>query len=186
MSDDFDWVGKEEEKKKEARSKEYFNIEEGSNRFVLLSNLAPLAQVFEGGKYRAAVEGDDSSKISTKGLGWVYQDGMVKLAKIPYVVVKQLRGLQQNPDWEWKLPFPHVLTLMAEGAGTKEVKYSLTPAPKEVEVPKDILDILAKKPTPAEMVEKEKNRGKGDTKEDTREAPIEYPSEDIDPADIPF
>lgn len=181
------WVDKQEEKRKEERSKEYFNIEEGANRFVLLSNLAPLAQVYEGGKYRPAKEGDDQSSISTKGVGWVYQEGMVKLAKIPYTVVKQIRALQQNPDWEWKLPFPHVMTLTAEGAGTKEVKYSLTPGPKEIEIPKDILDILAKKPTPAEMVD----RAKGiKSSEDTREAPAqEYPDaadEGIDPADIPF
>jgi len=41
----FDWVDKAEEKRDEERSKEYFKIVEGDNRFVLLSHCAPLVDV---------------------------------------------------------------------------------------------------------------------------------------------
>lgn len=180
MADSWDWVEKEETRKKEARSNDYFDIEEGANRFVLLSHFAPLAQVYEGGKYRAAVEGDDPSKISTKGVCWIYQDGHIKEAKMPYVVVKAVRALRDDPDWEFKFPFPHTLTLNAEGAGTKEVKYSLTASPKLAEIPADVLAELAKKPTPEARVE----RIKGGPKEEKKG--FEYPEEEINPEDIPF
>lgn len=181
MSDSMDWVDKQEEKRKEERSKEYFNIEEGANRFVLLSHCEPLAQVFDGKKYRIAEEGDKGASI--KGVCWVLQEGLIKSAKLPYTVVKQIRGLQQNPDWEFKVPFPHILTLNAEGAGTKEVKYSLTPSPKVYEIPADVLTALKDKPTPAELVEKIKGKASGAT---TDTKGIDYPTEDINPDDIPF
>lgn len=186
--DGFDWVDRQEEKRKEERSKEYFNIEEGKQQFVLLSHCAPYPQVYENGKYRPAVEGD--ANVTIRGICWVLQDGIIKSAKLPYTIVKAIRALQQDPEWDFKIPFLHTLTLNAEGAGTKEVKYSLTPSPKTVEISKEILAELAKKPKPEELVEKIKNKASGTssagTVEDTREAPVDYPSEDIDPADIPF
>lgn len=190
MTDSFDWVDEKEKEIKEERAKSYFDIKEGDNRFVLLSHCAPLAQVYEGGKYRPAQEGDKN--VSIKGVCWVYQEGLVKQAKLPYVVVKAIRALQQNPDWEFKIPFAHVLTLKAENAGSKEVKYSLTPSPKEVPIPQNILDELAKKSKPEDIVEKIKSGRPGSRNdEDTREAPpptggIEYPKDDINPDDIPF
>lgn len=187
MTDSFDWVDEKEKEIKEERAKSYFDIKEGDNRFVLLSHCAPLAQVYEGGKYRPATEGDKGASI--RGVCWVYQEGLVKQAKLPYTVVKYIRALQQNKDWEFRIPFPHVLTLNAVNAGSKEVKYSLTPSPKPIEIPAAILEELKKKKTPEEVVENMKSGKKGS--EDTREAPtsdggIEYPKDDINPDDIPF
>lgn len=183
--DSFDWVDKQEEKRKEERSKEYFDIVEGKQQFVLLSHCAPLAQVFEGGKYRAAVEGEHGSTI--RGICWVMQEGMIKQAKLPYTLVKIIRGIQQDPEWEFKIPFPHTFTLDTLNAKTKEVKYTLTPSPKKVVIPEEILLELRKKPKPEEIVERIK--GKAPTKTTTSEDTREYPtaeSEGIDPNDIPF
>lgn len=154
MADDWDWVDNEESRQKEERSKDYFNIEEGAQQFVLLTHCAPFPQVWDNAtkKYRPAVEGDKN--ISMRGVCWVLQDGNIKEAKLPYSIVKQIRSLSQNPDWEFKVPFPHTLTLTAEGAGTKEVKYSLTPSPKQIEISAEVLAELAKKPTPEERVER--------------------------------
>lgn len=182
--DGFDWVDKQEEKKKEERSKEYFNIVEGKQQFQLLSHCAPYPQVYENGKYRPAVEGD--TNVTIRGICWVLQDGIIKSAKLPYTIVKAIRALAEDKEWDFKIPFTHPLTLNAEGAGTKEVKYSLTPSPRTVAIPAEILTELAKKPKPEELVEKIKNKASGNTIEDTREAPIEYPSEEINPEDIPF
>lgn len=185
MADEWGWVDKQEEANKEERSKGYFSIEEGKQQFVLLSHCAPLAQVFDGKKYRPAEEGD--TNVSIKGLCWVLQEGLIKQAKFPYTLVKTIRGIQQDPEWEFKLPFPHTFTLEAIGAGTKEVKYTLTPSPKKVEIPTEILAELKKKPTPEEIVDRIKG-GKTTAKtgsEDNREAPP-YPTEDINPDDIPF
>lgn len=191
MADEWGWIDNQEKKRDEERSKEYFNIVEGANRFVLLSHTAPLAQVWAGNKYRPAEEGDDPKTISIKGVCWVYQEGQVKQAKLPYKIVKEIRALQQNPDWEFKLPFPHVFTLTAVGAGESTVKYSINASPKQVPIPPEILEELKKKPTPEEMVEiiKGGKVSQGNTTEDTREVPPpapDYPSEDINPEDIPF
>ncbi len=183
---DWSWVDEQEKKAQEERSKDYFNIVEGDSRFVLLSHFAQLPQVYEvgSGKYRIAVEGDTG--VSIKGVCWVYQDGAIKLARMPYdAVVKKVRSLAENPDWDFQFPFPHVFNLNAKGAGTKEVEYSLTPSPKKVEIPQAILDELVNKPTPEEMVEKIKGIkvSQGNDVPQANSAP-EYP--DMEPGDIPW
>lgn len=179
-SDPFDWMNSHEEKVKEERSKDYFDIVEGKQQFVLLSHFAPLSQVFDPAtkKYRTAEEGDRGASI--KGVCWVLQDGLIKQAKMPYTVMKAVRALRDDPEWDFDFPFPHTLTLNAEGAGTKEVKYSLTPSPKKVEIPAAILSELAQKKTPEEIVDIIKG------KVSPSNSNIEYPDEDINPEDVPF
>jgi hypothetical protein len=178
-TDPFGWVAQQEEKMKEERGRDYFDIKEGKQQFVLLSHFAPYAQVFDNAtkKYRVAEEGD--TNVSVKGLCWVLQDGVVKSAKMPYTVVKAVKALSEDPEWDFKFPFPHTLTLNAEGAGTKEVKYSLTPSPKPFLIEKSVLDELATKPSPEDMVEKLKGK--------VVSAPVEYPEgEDLDPSQVGF
>jgi hypothetical protein len=180
MADDFSWVDKKEEEIKKERAEGYFQIEEGSQQFVLLTHCAPLPQVWDGKKYRVAEEGDKN--VSIKGLCWVLQDGKIKQAKLPYTVVKEILGLQQNPEWEFALPFLHTFTLKAKGARTKEVEYSINASPKKVDVSPEILAELKTKQTPEEIVDRIKGKvSQGNTQEDTREAPVE----DINPDDIP-
>lgn len=187
MPENFDWVDQQEERIKEERSKDYFNITEGRQQFVLLSHCAQLVQVYDPAtkKYRVAQEGDRNTSI--KGLCWVLQDDVIKQAKLPYTVVKEIREISKDPDWGFELPFPHPLTLTAKNAGTKEVEYTLNASPKKVEIPQAVLDELAKKPTPEEIVEKIKGGGK-DVSQGNEEpkSGSQYPDEEIDPADIPF
>lgn len=185
-TDNFGWVDNKEEEIKKERAEGYFNIEEGSQQFVLLSHCAPLAQVWTGSKYRVAEEGDKGASI--KGVCWVLQDGKIKQAKLPYTVVKEIRGLQLNPDWEFAIPFPHTFTLKAKGAKSKEVEYSINASPKKVVIPEEILLELKKKPTPEEIVEKIKGKNTEDKAQNAvaGEATSEYPTEDVNPDDIPF
>lgn len=180
----FNWVDEHEKKVNEERSKDYFNIVEGANRFVLLSHCAPFPQVFDSAskKYRPAVEGDKN--VSIKGVCWVYQDGVIKSAMLPYTVVKQIRSLTDNPDWDFELPFKHPLTLNAVGAGTKDVTYTLTPSPKTIDIPDNILDELSKKPSPEDFVEKLKSKV-SPSNNDVQKAP-DYPEEEINPEDTPW
>lgn len=185
QKDEWGWVDNEEQRKKEERSNDYFNIEEGKQQFILLSHFAPFPQVFENGKYRPAVEGDKN--ISMRGLCWVLQDGHIKEAKMPYTIVKAVRAIRDDSEWEFELPFPHTLTLNAEGAGTKEVKYSLTPSPKKVEIPADILKELEQKPTPEERVERIRSGGSSQPKsQDEEDDGFKYPIEEVDPDFNPF
>lgn len=179
-----DWVDEQEAKNEEAKSKEYFNIAEGANKFIMLSHCAPLAQVWDNAakKYRPAEEGD--TNVSIKGLCWVLQDDVIKSAKLPYKVVKQIRAIQQDPEWEFKLPFPHTLTLNAKNAGSKEVEYTLNASPKAVEIPENILKELSEKASPESIVEKIKEKAAGGTT--PAPAADNYPTSDIKPEDIPF
>ena len=188
MAKDFsDWD--EIEKEVESKSGDYFKIVEGANRFILLSHIQPLAQVWDGQKYRPAEEGDKN--VSVKGVCWVLQkekntdnedEYVIKQAKLPYTIVKEIKGLAQDPDWDFEFPFPHPITVTAKGAGTKEVKYSTNASPKKFEIPENIVKELAEKPTPEEVVEKIKA---GKSEEAPAKAP-DYPEDDIDPDDIPF
>jgi hypothetical protein len=180
----FDWVDQREEEIKDEKSKTYFDIKEGSQTFILLSHCAPLAQVFDPAtkKYRPAEEGDRN--VSIKGVCWVFQEGVIKQAKLPYTVVKSIRALQQNADWEFKVPFEHPLTLTTVGAKTKEVEYTLTASPKKIVIPPAILEELKQKPSPEEVVDRIK--GKAAAPAPVESKGIEYPAADIDPNDIPF
>lgn len=191
--DPFDWVDTKEEEIKEERSKEYFDIVEGAQQFVLLSHCAPLAQVFDPAtkKYRLAQEGDRAPSI--KGVCWVLHGGVIKQAKLPYTVVKAIRAYSQkdeegNSAWDFEIPFPHVFTLTAKGAGTKEVKYSIIASPKKIEIPRAILEELKKKQTPEQMVERIKTENAATKSIETEESepPMDYPVDEINPDDIPF
>jgi hypothetical protein len=124
--------------------------------------------------------------VSVKGVCWVLQKNekdeyVIKSARLPYTVVKAIKGIAQDPDWDFELPFLNPLTLNAVGAGTKEVKYTLTPSPKKFEMPEGILDELAKKPTPEEMVEKMKGNNTAPAA-----STVDYPTDDLKPEDVPF
>ena len=77
----FDWVEDREKEIEETRSKDYFRIVEGDNRFILLSHFAPLAQVFNPStkKYEIAEPGDKGASI--KGVCWVAQQDPVDVQK---------------------------------------------------------------------------------------------------------
>jgi len=173
--DKMGWIDEREAE----RSKEYFNIKEGENCFFLLSYTIPLAQVWDNAskQYRVAVEGDKNASI--KGICWVLQDEMIKLARLPYTAVKQLRAYQTNKEWELgEFPWAHQVTLTAKGAGTKEVEYTTTLSPKKTKFSQEILNELVKKDPPEMIVENIKSKAQPDK-------PIEYP-EGSNPADIPF
>jgi hypothetical protein len=181
-----DWVKEHEAKRQEEQSKDYFNIVEGANKFVLLTHLPPLAQVFDPTtkKYRPAVEGD--TNVSIKGVGWVLQDDTIKLAKLPYTVVKAIVALSEDSDWNFKFPFLHPITVTAKNAGSKEVEYTVQPSPKQIEIPEQILEELKKKPTPEEMIEKIKEKVAPKFHGESKNTAPDYPDSELTAEDIPF
>lgn len=179
MASKMEWVDGIEKRNEEEKGKDYFNMQEGDNRFQLLSHCAPLALKWIGTKYVPAEEGGEN--ISIKGVCWVLQDGMIKSAKLPYTVVKAIKGLMEDPDYAFEeFPMPRFVNVKAKGAGTKEVEYTIIPSPKEVEISEEILTELSKKPTPEEIIEKIKNKVVSQIK------PIESPEDEINPEDVPF
>jgi transposase len=178
-NDNMRWIDEREAAQAEERSKEYFNIAEGDNRFFLLTYISPLAQVWEQAekKYRLAQEGDQN--VSIKGVCWVLQDEQIKLAKLPYTAVKQLRAYQNDPEWGLdSFPWPHQITLNAKNAGSKEVEYSCVLSPKKAAFSEGMLNELAEKDAPEKIIER--------MKEKAAEKPVDYPAEAGDPDKIPF
>lgn len=159
-----DWVDTHEQKTQEERSKEYFNIAEGDNRFQVLTHCAPMAQRWTGSKYEPAEMGEEG--VSIKGVCWVLQEDMIKLAKLPYTVVKSVRAFQNDEETAFDdFPMPYAINVKAKGAGTKEVEYTVIPSRKETPISAVILEELKKKPSPEDMIEKIKAKSPKESNE---------------------
>lgn len=179
MDTKMNWVDEQQKKIDESKNDGYFNIVEGDNRIQLLTHAAPLPLHWTGKSYEPASEGEQN--VSIKGVCWVLHDSKIKQAKLPYTVVKAVRELMEDPDYAFdSFPMPRLINIKAKNAGTKEVEYTVIPAPKETDVSKEVLDELAKKATPEEIIEKIK----GNTV--AQNNPVDYPEEEIDPSQIPF
>lgn len=103
-------------------SGDYFKFKEGPNRLRLLSECLPHPGEFKGTK-------------NFKWLAYVLdrRDGKVKPFFMPHTVYKAIEALQMSEDYAFfDVPMPYDITVHADGAGTKEVKYSVMPAKKEI------------------------------------------------------
>lgn len=118
---DFGARMKEAEKAGILSSGDYLKLKEGANRLRLLSECLP-----HEGEYKG-----------TKNFKWLCLvldrvDGKVKPFFMPHTIYKQIVALQRSDDYAFDgVPMPYDLTINADGAGTKEVKYTLMPARKE-------------------------------------------------------
>ena len=182
MDNKMDWVNSAEK-----QSGEYFNVSEGENRIQLLSHCAPYILKWTGSKYEPAEEGDTNTSV--KGVCWVLHDGVIKLATLPYTVVKAIKGFMEDTDYSFEeFPMPRLINIKAKGAGTKEVEYVVIPSPNLAEVSQETLEELKSKPSPEEMVEKMKSKKSATSTESTEKSAgvPDYPDEEINPEDIPF
>lgn len=164
----------------------YFRIQEGDNRIQLLSHCAQYNLKWNGSRYEPAQEGDEN--VSVKGVCWVLQDGVIKSATLPYTIIKSIRQLMNDQDYMFtSFPMPRVINIKAVGAGTKEVEYSVIPAPKESPVPAQTLTELSQKPTPEDMVEKMRaSEAKRSEVSLAKDSGIKYPDDEMNPDDVPF
>ena len=159
-----DWVDKGDGR--------YFKLVEGDNRVQLLSHLARYLLKWNGTKYVPAEEGD--TNVSVKGVGWVLQDGAIKDATLPYTVVKAVRELMADPEYAFdEFPMPRQINIRTKNAGVKEAEYTVIPGAKEILVPSEILEELAKRPTPEQLVEMLQSKEKGVSQEK-----VDYPKSD--------
>ena len=102
-------------------SGDYLKLKEGANRFRLMTECLPH-------------EGNYKGNRSFKWLCLVLDraDGKVKPFFMPHTIYKQIAALQTSDEYSFDdVPMPYDLTINADGAGTKEVKYTLMPARKE-------------------------------------------------------
>lgn len=130
---DFGARMKDAEKAGLLSSGDYLKLKEGGNRFRLLSECLPHDGEFQG-------------KKNFKWLCLVLDrtDGKVKPFFMAHTIYKQIVALQRSDDYAFDgVPMPYDLTINADGAGTKEVKYTLMPARKELLLTADELAQLA-------------------------------------------
>jgi len=114
---------------------EYLKAKEGDNKMRILSN--PVAHA---GNYKG--------QQTFKFLMFVIDrtDNKIKPYFMPVMVMEFISNLQLDSDWGFDgFPMPYDINVVAKGAGTKEVKYSLIASPNKTEVSIDILEELKTK-----------------------------------------
>lgn len=163
---------------------------------------ATLDRELEEAKAKAKAEGKDASKATIKLPGkkwcaWAVLRGKDSedyfgIVELPYGVSKSLRELMDSDEAGFKgWPMPYDINIKAKGAGTLSVEYQLIPKRENTDVTEAELEELAKCTPVSQILDrmKDKQRQKvegGGTASAASSGPIEYPTEDINPDDIPF
>lgn len=175
---------------------DWFKFKEGENKIRVLTE--PIV-IFEDYKMGICYT-DCGFKGQMKYLAYIYNYATkaIEIMKIPMRIFDSIANLEENEDWAFQgFPMPYGITITAEGAGSKEVKYSLMPSPKRVDMPQEVIDELKKKNPIAEIIQrlKDKNKQAHDggsavtnelTKREEEYRSDQYPKDDINPDDIPF
>jgi len=66
------------------------------------------------------------------------KDAKVKPYFAPYTVYKAIANLEEDPFFKFQgMPIPYDVNLKVEGAGTKDVEYSVTASPNKTELTPD-------------------------------------------------
>lgn len=121
MAVDFAAKRKEAEKAGLIGGGDYFKLKEGGNRIRLMSECIGHNSEYQG-------------KRNFKWLCYVIDraDQKIKLFFMSNTIYRQIEALQLNDDYAFNdVPMPYDITINADGAGTKEVKYTVVPARKE-------------------------------------------------------
>lgn len=133
MKFDFNSNRKEVEKQYNLGKGEYFKVKDGDNKIRLVSATLPHASEYQG-------------KPNFKWLCQVIDltDGKVKPYFMPDRVYQTIASLQRDEDYSFdEIPMPYNINIHAENAGTKEVKYSVIPSPKRIELTPEQLQAIA-------------------------------------------
>lgn len=123
------------------------------------------------------------------------QEDSFILVDLPYKISKALLELMTSDEAGFKgFPMPYDINIKAKGVGAMSVEYSLIPSRTNTDVTDVEMEELGKL-TPVVQIldkmkakQKEKTEGGGTSSSAGAQASdaIEYPTEDINPDDIPF
>ncbi len=138
-------------------------------------------------------EDKDPKPPTPKWMAWMANSEGLRIVKFGTTIMKQLGALQKDSDWSFSdFPMPYPININAEGAGTKEVTYTVIAKPKS-ESPPELLEALEKKRMPNQivdsMIEKKEKERDGVVEHPRGVDAIDYPDaedEGISPDDIPF
>lgn len=194
------------------RADDWFKFKEGDNTFRVLTEPVMLFEKFKVGICYTDCGYQGSPRLLTYILDRA--DNKVKLAKLPYTLGEQILNMENDQDYGFSgFPIPYDITIKAIGAGSKEVKYS-APLPRPVKpLSIEVSDSLKDLKSCSEIIEKmkvnqkqkhvddgtwqkeldrkealKKEMGEMRAKpgESVKTAPDYYPTDTIDPKDIPW
>ncbi len=152
-------------------------------------------------KEKAVAEGKDPSKVtikmpSKKWCAWAIlrgkesADDTFGIVELPYSISKTLRELMDSDEAGFKgFPMPYDINIKAKGAGSMGVEYTVIASRTSSDVTDAEMEEFNKQTPVVQILDriKDKQRQKmGGTSAQSTDAPIEYPTEDINPDDIPF
>lgn len=158
---------------------EYFKIKDGANKVRLVSACLPHAGEYNG-------------KPTFKWLCQVLDlsDNKVKPYFMPDKVYKDILSLQMDEDYAFdEVPMPYNINIQAENAGKMEVKYSVIPSPKRIDLTVEQLKAIEEAPTVEEVQAKVREN---DAKKDETPAGVvtkaqaQHEMSEVDVSDIPF
>ena len=87
------------------------------------------------------------------------KDGQIKLASMPYIIVKSIGALQENQDYAFdEIPMPYDITVNAKKAGTIEVEYTVIPSPKLIPLTQEEQNEFLKLKPIKEIIERMKEK----------------------------
>ena len=154
---------------------EYFKVKDGDNKVRLVSECLPHPGEYQG-------------KPNFKWLCQVLDlaDGKVKPYFMPDKIYKYIGSLQLDEDYAFdEIPMPYNINIKAEKAGTLEVKYSVIPSPKRIELTVEQLKAIEAAPTVQDL-QKKIRESETPTGVVTKEEAATEMEETVNPADIPF
>jgi len=195
----------------------FFRFEKGSNKFRVLSNWKAIAQhsislnerpVICFGKDKGcpyhgegAIKDKEGRerKPSMKGICYILdrKDEKIKIAFLPYTVIKAIVNLSEDPDWtftseDFKPFMPYDLTIVYNKDEAPADMYKTIPSPIRIELTKEQLVEFSEKKPIEEFVETLKEKEMIRIGQSNSEGIQDFPPEDgedeseVDVKNIPF
>lgn len=203
---------KEEKELKEydgGNSGELFKFKEGKNRVRILAGGMPLAKHWVNGvptvcygmtkgcplHGKNAPRDKDSKEIRPRVQHAFYvldkakKEPTIQLAYVPYTVFKAIKGYSEEEGYEFdSLPMPYDIAVTYDPNEQPANMYKVIAGVNRAEVPKEILEELAEKPTIESIVTSQKEHAKGTEALHTMKDDNEVVDEEaeITPENIPF
>jgi len=157
---------------------QYLKLKEGNNTLRLMSECVGHEDTYNGRK-------------NFKWVCWVIDraDNVIKPFFMPHSIYTDIEAYQMNPEYVFEtVPMPYDVTITAKGAGTKEVKYTVTPARSNVPLTGAEVEEFGKRIDIHEFVQKLKDKA-GDTtsvSEEQKQKERAEIQDEVNVEDVPF
>lgn len=161
-------------------------------------NPQKMQEEYQAKLQEAQVKGTDPKKVSmpktsVKWSVWAIDraSGAFVIVDLPGGVASDIRKFMDSKEYTFKgFPMPYDINVIADkNVGTINVKYKVLPARANTDITEAEKAELDKQQPIAAVIERMKSKAKREFENggvDPMNEPIEYPDEEINPADIPF